>query len=286
MFVSKTARRHWLAIPTAAALLVALGCQSPSEPEDDESTPQAEESEAVETGAEFGVYDGASEAMEVELPEADEGGETARFSANRGQVEPDTRATFLNVGEKAHFVEAGGEGEVKFAADPERLQRLDIDGATLLVHVPPEASLRLVDDACFGWRLKGPGLDTNAAEAPKAACVADDESCPRQLVRAPSPYLAADPLCDEELLESGAFKRCIRPAHVDIDAEVPSEYVDVGQTDGRHFEEEATVVVTPGECGFPTLRTPKEEVLLAPGVDASWEVTIDDDGRVGGAVSP
>lgn len=272
-------------VSIAVCFVLAMGCQSSPLESEKEGGPVEEEESTPETEEEWVAYDRTVDAFSVGVSGAEKGGKKARLLSSRGADSVDERPTVFNMGEESYVVETGEEEGVGVAAHSEVLQRLEIDAKTVLVHIAPEETLRLEDDSCFGWRLTGPGLDIHAVEAPKAACVAEDQSCPRRLVPAPWSPVADDPLCDEELRESDGVKRCIRPAHIDIESAVAAEFIDVGESRGRGFEDRARVVVTPGDCGFPTVKTPAETVLLAPGVDANWKVTIDEQGRVGGRLA-
>ena len=268
------------AMTIVAATALVVGCESAPAVDNSPDPGGADQpEEAVDQPQQDIEPQQYDDPLEIRFSPPAEDDRIAEFKIARGRdMHTDNWPTLVLYGDQERFIPPAETTTFDVAAHPTRLQHLEVGNDTVLVHFAPGEQYGIHDDPCYFWRLDGPGLTPLAAGEPEAACVAKDQSCPDGMAPVRRGALAEDPLCSDEIIESGEWQRCIQEATIVIRTDTDATFQNESIDDTLH------TTVKPGGCGFPVLETPQDEFHLAAPAGARWDITVDERGDVSGEV--
>lgn len=215
----------------------------------------------------------------IRLPPAADDAPIAEFRIARGRgMYTDNWPTLVHYGDQQRLIPPEETISFDVAAHPTRLQHLEVGNDDVLIHFAPGEHYGIHDDPCYFWKLGGPGLSPLAAGEPEAACVPGDQPCPDGMTPVHRGVLAEDPLCSDEIIESGEWQRCIQEATLVIRADAEATFQN------ETVDDTLRTTVKPGGCGLPVLETSQGEFHLAPPAGAQWNINVDERGDATGEV--
>jgi len=172
--------------------------------------------------------------------------------------------------------EPGMKHMYRVHADDSELQRMEVGGTQVLITIPPESSMAIGDQPCFGWEMKSARFDPGLhAGQPRS-----------------------DGFCYKGWSKVAADYRCPAPTVVDEHCCLQTAVLSFGDSAGRVKEltnpgggeeqlwDDGTIEIIPGGCGFYTAKTAAGEVGLAIAFGEKWELAIDETGVVTGKAVP
>jgi hypothetical protein len=190
------------------------------------------------------------------------------------------RNVCLREGEGARLVPGVVTTEIR--ADPRNLQRIVVDGRSVLLHVPPGETVRIAHHDCADWMIVAGWLDDGAmTPGPSVVHGRTGQACPDGFVDGGKIRELDDPRCGG--VDECAWKRCVRQASLRL--ERPERDAVFLRNGAPRALGAAPLATAPygGFCPvFEVIETPTEAVLIAPGVGESWLLELDEGGRLRG----